>query len=146
MRCPLAAKAKAARTPSTHDRRDLGHASQPCPTAAKTAAQRCAPLPCPLLVQLVNLACRVDVEMKPSTRRPLALLRQHELNLSASNESKSWSTRLPRRQEPLLLIRPSESEPEAEHIDIIRYAVPTLSTLKMGRQPNRPLLSPVLIA
>ena len=39
-----------------------------------------------------------------------------------SNESKGRSTRLPRRQEPLLLIRPSEPEPEAENIDVISYA------------------------
>jgi len=92
------------------------------PPAQRRRLKDPCPLPCPLLVQLVNLVCRVGVEMKPSTRRPLALLRQNELNLSASNESKSRSTRLPRRQEPLLLIRPSEPEPEAENIDVICYA------------------------
>jgi hypothetical protein len=92
------------------------------PRAQRRRLNDARPFLCPLVVQLVHLICRVDVEMKPSPRRPLALLRQNELNLSASNESKSRSTRLPRRQEPLLLIRPGEPEPEAENIDVIRDA------------------------
>ena len=73
-------------------------------------------------MQGVNLFLRVDVEVKPHARRPLALLSEHQLHPTTPYKGKSRHPALPGMQEPLIQVGPGPAQVKSEHIDIVRYA------------------------
>ena len=80
------------------------------------------PLLGPRSVQLVNLLCRVQRRDGAKCRHPCDCCDKKSCTCPSPTRAKVGRARFLRRQESLFLVRPRESEPKAENIDVISDA------------------------